>query len=533
MRTNGGRPQSDVSASIRRGLGSLLFAASALIAACSDSTPPDQPENPVGPLQIWIRYTGLVLEPAAQFAMEATVYDENSPSLLHRFPGNIGDPWPDTLRIRWTTSDGERVRVNQSAVLTAAGEGSATIRVDVEGYVDSAAVTVSADPPATHAYAVVSAGWSSTCATDLDKQAWCWGSDWMGALGRGTARTFTIAATPGPVVGSHRFDSIVVGGTTGCGITDGGATYCWGRGDRAQLGNGTDGFVGPYLSGSAEPDRVAADPRFVAIALGSFHGCGLTEDGKAHCWGSAVSGAAGAVGSDNVTEPAPVDTEVAFTALVAGAAHTCALTSGGEAYCWGSNDGGQLGNDSLLEPCGGGLPCRTVPLAVTGDLAFTALSAGSQFTCGIAHDEMTYCWGSNVDGQVGQTEEAIFPGPVPVTNSPALAVLASGGFHTCGLTASGEAHCWGANRRGQLGNGERNFIPNPTPAPVAGSLTFARIASGLQHTCGITPDDAIYCWGSNASGQLGDGLPQQAVSVPVRVLDPQQPHAGTAKRAFP
>ena len=503
----------------------LLLGTLFLAQACTDTTEPEsgeEPERPAPPLQVWIRHTGLVLKPGARFNTGATVYDENSTSLLHSFPGTLDSPWPDSLDVTWWSSNSV-VRVSRSASLTAVAEGRATLWVDIEGNRDSGTVTVTAAPTSTRTYSSLGGSWWSTCAVDSEKQAWCWGYDWQGALGSGTARTFTSVATPGPVVGGLRFDSLALGGSTACGITEAGATYCWGRGDRAQIGNGTDGFTGPYLSGSALPVQVAGDPGFVAIAVGSFHGCGLTVGGKVYCWGSGVSGATGSETSayENVTEPTHVVTDVEFTALVAGAAHTCALTTVGKAYCWGSNDGGQLGNDSLLEPCGGGLPCRLTPLPVNGDLTFSVISAGSQFSCGINADGTTYCWGANIDGQVGQQDEAIFTSPVPVTGAPPLTQLVSGGAHTCGLTASGEAYCWGSNRRGQLGDGERTYVPNPTPRPVAGNLRFAGVAAGLNHTCGLTDDGGIYCWGSNYQGQLGDGTAGGGYVqlVPARVVD--------------
>ncbi|MDX1674202.1 MAG: hypothetical protein R3314_05300 [Longimicrobiales bacterium] len=58
---------------------------------------------------------------------------------------------------------------------------------------------------------------------------------------------------------------------------------------------------------------------------------------------------------------------------------------------------------------------------------------------------------------------------------------------------------------------------------MTGGLTFSQIDAGGNHICGVTADRAVYCWGSNWYGQLGDGngAPQTVSSTPVRVLDPQ------------
>ena len=71
-----------------------------------------------------------------------------------------------------------------------------------------------------------------------------------------------------------------------------------------------------------------------------------------------------------------------------------------------------------------------------------------------------------------------------------------------------------ANYVGQLGDG--TTTDRQAPEPVAGGLVFANIAAGDDYTCGVTRDHAMYCWGDDYVGQLGDGgeLPQVS---PVRV----------------
>jgi alpha-tubulin suppressor-like RCC1 family protein len=110
--------------------------------------------------------------------------------------------------------------------------------------------------------------------------------------------------------------------------------------------------------------------------------------------------------------------------------------------------------------------------------------------------------------------------PLRASVAVTLVSLAAGGEHTCGLTAAGAAYCWGSNSHGQLGNGSIGGA-NSVAAAVGGGLTFVVLSAGGSHTCGVTPDGSIYCWGSNASGQVGDGTLIDR-GTPVRVTESPQ-----------
>ena len=96
----------------------------------------------------------------------------------------------------------------------------------------------------------------------------------------------------------------------------------------------------------------------------------------------------------------------------------------------------------------------------------------------------------------------------------AAGTLSAGSYQTCGITPTGAGYCWGLNATGQLGDGTTE--DHRLPAAVAGGLTLKRIAAGglliasgpgygASHTCALTTAGAAYCWGANDYGQLGDG----------------------------
>ncbi len=231
---------------------------------------------------------------------------------------------------------------------------------------------------------------------------------------------------------------------------------------------------------------------------------------------SSVLAAAIPVGCKESTSPPPMD--VLARPLTAGYAHTCVLTGSGAAYCWGDNFYGQLGNGSTSN--------SVTPVAVAGGLNFNALAAGLYHTCGLTSAGAAYCWGRNAEGQLGDGSTTNSSRLVAVVGDLRFNALAAGGYHagfgfrfehTCGLTSSGAAYCWGLNSNGQLGVGTATGpescpygaeeIPCSTvPVPVSGGVSFAALSAGdFSYTCGVTGAGAIYCWGSNYYGQLGDG----------------------------
>ena len=81
--------------------------------------------------------------------------------------------------------------------------------------------------------------------------------------------------------------------------------------------------------------------------------------------------------------------------------------------------------------------------------------------------------------------------------------MSAGSHHTCGVTTTNAVYCWGPNFSGQLGDGTKTRRLRPVRA--LGGLTFAQVSAGVDHTCGVTTTKVTYCWGSNAFGELGSG----------------------------
>jgi alpha-tubulin suppressor-like RCC1 family protein len=165
---------------------------------------------------------------------------------------------------------------------------------------------------------------------------------------------------------------------------------------------------------------------------------------------------------------------LALSQLTVGGQHTCGL-SNSRAYCWGDNVGGQIGD--------GRSAFRTSrPTRVSGGLQFAQLSAGRAHTCGITIDDRAYCWGENLNGQVGDGTTTGRAVPVPVAGGRRFRQIRAGSDHTCAVTPSNVGFCWG--RGGFLGDG--TAIDRLTPVQVLGGHSWRRVVAGGVHSCGVT-----------------------------------------------
>jgi len=391
----------------------------------------------------------------------------------------------------------------------APGQTVATIR-SVAG---TAAVgdTINAQAAVPHgAFAHISVGFFlNTCAVTTRGAGFCWGSNLNGMLGAGAVDSLKQSAkpiydTPMPVDGGVSFAVLSGGFEHTCGVTPGGAAYCWGANFNGQLGNGD-------TTASPTPVAVTGGLTFNAVSAGVYHSCGLATGGAIYCWGNNYNGELGngAISYVN-SSPVLVSGESSFVAVAAGDQYSCGLTTSGAAYCWGDNGSGELGN--------GNSTSSGVPVPVAGGLNFVALSAGYSHACGLTRDGAAYCWGSNGSGELGNGTTQESTSPIAVSGGLTFAAITAGQGATCGVTTGGAAYCWGYNGYGQLGNAAAPLTnaPNPTPLLVSGGLTFATVSTGYLHTCGVTPQGAAYCWGDNSEGELGDGSTAiHPTSVPV------------------
>jgi len=435
--------------------------------------------------------------------------------------------------VTWATSNPVVATVNSTGLVTALTLGQVNITATIDGQTGSAALTTTTGI----VFVSVSAGGNHTCGVTSAGVGYCWGDNSSGQLGNGTT---TNSTTPVPVSGGYSFAMISAGETHTCGVTSfsitayppvGGTLYCWGNNSSGQLGNGTT-----TNSATPVPVSVSSTLSFVLVSAGGSHTCAIAPSaanfgigGVGYCWGENSSGQLGNGTTNNSSVPVAISTNapvLGWDSLSAGYNHTC----GGDneiapmghislVYCWGDNSLGELGNGTTTN--------SAVPFFANSGSPFffptgAPASAGTGFTC-----TYSQCWGNNSSGQLGNgtTTNSTVPVTITLSNTPdGYALFSAGGDHTCAVTqysnggtpappqVGGIAYCWGGNAFGQLGNG--TMTNSTTPMVVAGGLYYATISAGGSHTCGVTDTNppsnlgssaAVYCWGDNTYGQLGNG----------------------------
>ncbi len=352
-------------------------------------------------------------------------------------------------------------------------------------------------------FIAVSAGGFHVCGVKVSTfDAYCWGWNGFGQLGTGTALEHT---GPVPIAGSLALDSIATGNEHTCALSAG-KVYCWGWNNRGQLGDGTfSDLLTPVLA--SLPALT-----FTAVGAGEQHSCALAG-GLMYCWGANDVGQLGNGTLNSSATPVLVTAAPSpFVSLSLGDNHTCAVTQDAKIYCWGINDRGQLGNGSTAN--------ASTPVAVSGSFVWRQVSAGGLLTCGVTTAGGVYCWGDNTSGSIGNGTTSATPVTVPTSVSLPAATsfeMVTAGYNSaCAVSTGGQAYCWGANTSGKLGNNSTNN--SSTPVPVSGNQTWKLVRAGRNATvCGINSQDRPYCWGSNFTGQLGDGTFNDA-SVPVPVF---------------
>lgn len=203
-----------------------------------------------------------------------------------------------------------------------------------------------------------------------------------------------------------------------------------------------------------------------------------------------------------------------ITEFALGGLFSCATMEDGRMACFGEGSSGQLGDGTSQD--------RTSPVLTQDLQGPLEIDAGESHVCAIGADSHIYCWGEGADGQLSSFQGGDLAKPDPtfaidleeLTGAPA-ASLGLGIAHSCAITTDHGLHCWGRGTAGQLGDG--GFESHAPPSFAYKLLTndyapfddAAEVTAGVAHTCARTVGGLVYCAGDSSYGQLGVAEPTE------------------------
>ena len=298
------------------------------------------------------------------------------------------------------------------------------------------------------------------------------------------------AQTPQPLTGIVK---VAVGISHACALTQAGGVLCWGNNGGGQLGIGSQ----EQRHSPVDVPSLRSGVVDIAAGQGSFT-CALTAAGDVKCWGANGSGQLG--DGTTIQRLSPVQTLAGAISISAGSAGACAVTTSGQVKCWGANTVGQVGDNTTTSP-------RLTPTDVTGLTDAVQVSSGGGHSCAVTTGGAVKCWGSNGNGQIGDSSlGAPRLAPVDVAGlASGVASVDAGSSHSCALRGDGTVACWGQGALGQIGDGNASSTNRLTPVDVAGGFTFTTMRAGSATTCAVTTTGAAMCWGQGSLGGLGTG----------------------------
>jgi alpha-tubulin suppressor-like RCC1 family protein len=303
--------------------------------------------------------------------------------------------------------------------------------------------------------------------------------------------TMTYRYLPEPITALPSVATVATGTDSACALTTGGAVWCWGRNDFGEVGDGT--------TVPRPTPQVTLSSGVKSLAVGyTQHQCVIESDGSVWCWGSDTSGESGGGRVGMVLQPNKVaGLPSAALAVSVGDLDTCVITSDTALWCWGDNLDGQLG---YATPS---LPWSVTPQQVTAlGTGVVKVAVGFEFTCALKNDGSLWCWGSNMYDALGPEIDGGTGTPTLVAVAGSTVSDVATSENTCIRKADGTVWCWGLNEEYQCGFAG---ITTGVPTQVVGVSHATQMAVGGTNSCAIA-NGGVLCWGTNGAGELGIGV---------------------------
>ena len=293
---------------------------------------------------------------------------------------------------------------------------------------------------------------------------------------------------------SERFSSTSAGYGVSLGITTKKELLVWGWNP---IG------IGGAPASSEIPTLIEGITRPVSVAAGQSLFAAIDQTGSLYTWGLNVDQALGRPTEHLNAFPGVVPGLTAIQAVALGDNFMIALTRAGEVFSFGSNSSGQLGLGHLKN--------TATPALVRMTVSIKRIAVGATHVLALSRDGDVYAWGSNQYGQLGHLQQRFDSQARLIEMPEKITAVAAGTHFSLALSESGQVYAWGWNGFGQLGANDTR--PRSTPTKVLGIAQVQAIAAGEMHALAIGKK-ALYGWGRNEAGQIGNAAQQQLIPFP-------------------
>lgn len=367
-------------------------------------------------------------------------------------------------------------------------------------------------------------------AVDNEGKLWAWGYNGYGQVGNGTTEDcFTPfpVKMPSQLTSGENWAQGAYGATHSAAITSNSVLWTWGNNDYGQLGTGN-------TDAQLLPTKVPGD-NWKHVVVGYNYTIALTNDGELYAWGSNEYGQLGQGNTIDLLVPTQIGTDSGWVAVDTQYYHCVALDSNRQIWTWGKNNYGALGSGGNGDQW---LPVQLVDGPQT--YSWNEISAGVDHTLAIKDDGTLWGWGNNKYGQLGLDESIETQSPdftvlelqpteiiIDDENVPVQPVWSSdwlddsittlighdSNFYVT-IDSTGALWSWGSNDYGQLGDGTK--VTRYNPVQVGSDTDWSQIAIGSNYTIALKTDGTLWGWGRNNHGQLGIGNNTDQ-SSPVRI----------------
>ena len=361
-------------------------------------------------------------------------------------------------------------------------------------------------------WVAISTGRTFSHAIKVDGTLWAWGQGAYLGQNNNTNRNSPVQ------IGTDTWSSLG-GGVDNIhmhAITTGSIAYAWGTNNQGALGRPEIGtfvtIASPIVLGGEAPANSPVQigtSTWSAVSVGRYATYAIRSDSKLFSWGSNFSAQLGL--GDYTTRESPVQVGTANwskIAKLAGNFDGCmGIQTDNTLWGWGSNINGQMGSGIQISVQ------YTSPVQIGTSTNWVSINCADVGSIALNNTATNlYQWGSGwstalnggelIPAILVPGENILEPSKVSALSSLSWNSVNTGAFHSAAIRSDGALFMWGRNEQGQIGNASLTRVYSPIQI---GTSSWSVISCGERHSAGITSDGKLFTWGYNLDGQLGNG----------------------------